>query len=360
MKCFVILILIGFVTGPYLASEIFADSSQKDDNYLKFTLDDFHIYADDKRIRDISLDWNGKSLPHGTITFDEKLDSDINIMIPKNIPRMMNLDFGSSMAVFYTDTLVEPIKEPENDCFYHLRINVNNVDQIDIDSISVAAGRWEPVTVNEYKCDEVYKHYFDSYESGPAELQQTYTNDFPVPESEQDRPAYENCGPGTTLQDGICVANETNENKSPSYKWGKGYSNLLIESPLKQIKSGVALVDVQCNEGKYPAYKYDRMSMACVSEETQSELWSKGWATMRFYTEEDTLPHALCNNYDGKWHPEHKGYRGNITDLQCSLMGGKFVDDLKICYNEICPVDKTYTLCVTDPDLIVGERENEN
>jgi hypothetical protein len=32
-------------------------------------------------------------------------------------------------------------------------------------------------------------------------------------------------------------------------------------------------------------------------------------------------------------------------------MGGKFVDNLKICYNEICPEDKTYTLCVTNPDI---------
>jgi hypothetical protein len=32
-------------------------------------------------------------------------------------------------------------------------------------------------------------------------------------------------------------------------------------------------------------------------------------------------------------------------------MGGKFVDGLEICYNEICPEDKTYTLCVTNPDI---------
>jgi len=41
-------------------------------------------------------------------------------------------------------------------------------------------------------------------------------------------------------------------------------------------------------------------------------------------------------------------------------MGGEFVDNLKICYDGICPVDKTYTLCVTNPDLISGEKENEN
>jgi len=102
------------------------------------------------------------------------------------------------------------------------------------------------------------------------------------------------------------------------------FDNNQILSPLKQIKSGVALVDVKCNDGKYPAYKYNRMKVACVSEETQNELWSRGWATMRFYTDEDTSPHALCNNFEGKWHPENGGCR-NISDLQCSLMGGEFV-----------------------------------
>jgi len=128
--------------------------------------------------------------------------------------------------------------------------------------------------------------------------------------------------------------------------------------PLKQIKNGVALIDVKCNEEKVKVVKYNRMSVVCVFEETQNELWERGWATMRFYTEEETSSHALCNNYEGKWHPEHEGCR-NITDLQCSLMGGKFVDGLKICYNEICPVDKTYTLCVTNSDLSSGELENE-
>ena len=132
-----------------------------------------------------------------------------------------------------------------------------------------------------------------------------------------------------------------------------------LDPPLKQIKNDVALIDVRCNEGKSPAYKHNRMSVACVSEETLNELWSRGWTTMRFYTEENTSPHALCNNYEGKWHPEYEGCR-DVTALQCSLMGGKFVGGLKICYDEICSVDKTYILCVTNLDLISEEKENEN
>ncbi len=129
-------------------------------------------------------------------------------------------------------------------------------------------------------------------------------------------------------------------------------------SPLNQIKSGVALIDVKCNEEKVKVIKYDKMSIACVFEETQNELWERGWATMRFYTQEDTSSNALCSNYEGKWHPKYEGCR-EITDLQCSLMGGKFVDNLKICYDGICPVDKTYTLCVTNTDFISREKENE-
>ena len=134
----------------------------------------------------------------------------------------------------------------------------------------------------------------------------------------------------------------------------------MFEYPLKQIKNGVALIDVQCNEGKYLSYKADRMRVACVSEETQNALWLRGWATMRLMMPGDNISHALCNNYDGKWHPKYEGCRGeNITDLQCSLMNGEFVDNLKICYDGICPVDKTYTLCVTNLDLISGEKEDE-
>ncbi|MFB5621254.1 MAG: hypothetical protein ACE5RC_09010, partial [Nitrosopumilus sp.] len=116
-------------------------------------------------------------------------------------------------------------------------------------------------------------------------------------------------------------------------------------SPLKQIKSGVPLVDVQCSDGKHAVYKYNRMRVACVTEETQSELWNRGWATMRFYTEENTSAHALCNNFEGKWHPENGGCR-NISDHQCSLIGGEFVHDVSI-YSAGTYSPKIVSMCVT-------------
>ncbi|PIY88110.1 MAG: hypothetical protein COY74_10015, partial [Nitrosopumilales archaeon CG_4_10_14_0_8_um_filter_34_8] len=121
--------------------------------------------------------------------------------------------------------------------------------------------------------------------------------------------------------------------------------------PLKQIKSGVALVDVQCSDGKVPAIRYDKMRVACVSLDTESKLMMRGWATMRLAMPGDNISHALCNNYEGKWHQEYFGCR-DITDFQCSLMGGELVDNLSICYNGICP-DKLYSLCVTNPNLYI-------
>lgn len=128
----------------------------------------------------------------------------------------------------------------------------------------------------------------------------------------------------------------------------KNIFNTVIDSPLKQIKAGIALVDVQCSDEKYPAIRHDRMRVACVSLDTESKLVMRGWATMRLAMPGDNVSEALCNNYKGKWHKEYNGCR-DISDLQCSLIGGKFVDDLKICENGICP-DQGYEICVTESE----------
>lgn len=216
----IFLVLVGFVTWMSVFSNALADSDPNDD-YLKFPLDGFYIYADNKHITDILFYRNGESLPHGTITLDEKTNSDINIMIPKNIPRMVNIDFDSSMAVFYTDTLVVPIKEIETDCFYHLRIPVNNADKINIDTISVATGRWEPVKIDDLKCERIYKHYFETYE----------------------------------------LKSETSHSKI---------------DPLKQIQSGITFNEIQCKENLILIQKYDG-SPACVTESTKQKLIERGW-----------------------------------------------------------------------------------
>jgi len=47
----------------------------------------------------------------------------------------------------------------------------------------------------------------------------------PEPEPEQDALGYGNCGPGTTLQDGICVVNSENEKIDTDVEWGGSYQD---------------------------------------------------------------------------------------------------------------------------------------
>ncbi len=60
------------------------------------------------------------------------------------------------------------------------------------------------------------------YEEAPAR----WTHDGPTPEPEPDRPVPEKCGPGTTLQDGICVVNSENDGDTTGVKWDDAYDKL--------------------------------------------------------------------------------------------------------------------------------------
>lgn len=55
------------------------------------------------------------------------------------------------------------------------------------------------------------------YEESPVRW--THDGPLPEPEPEPDRPIPENCGPGTTLQEGICVVNSENNDTATSAKW---------------------------------------------------------------------------------------------------------------------------------------------
>jgi len=107
-------------------------------------------------------------------------------------------------------------------------------------------------------------------------------------------------------------------------------------SPLKQIKSGVALIDVKCNEGKILVHKYNRMSAACVYPETEGELiFKRGWAVMRLgLPATDNLPRDLCGSYQGKWIAEYKECILLEIPLQCSLLGGVYNECASACRND--------------------------
>jgi len=57
------------------------------------------------------------------------------------------------------------------------------------------------------------------------------------------------------------------------------YSYIL--SPHKQMKMGIPLYEIKCKEGLNPIVKRDRITPACVTDNTWNELLMKGWALLR-------------------------------------------------------------------------------
>lgn len=102
------------------------------------------------------------------------------------------------------------------------------------------------------------------------------SSDSPIPEPEQDVSVPKNCGSGTTYHDGICIVNDTEEKtaNSNASRWG---AISQIDSPLKQIKSGIKSHNVECNEGLELIYKKSDNTSACVSIFTKIELILRGW-----------------------------------------------------------------------------------
>jgi len=101
----------------------------------------------------------------------------------------------------------------------------------------------------------------------------------------------------------------------------------IFAAPLKQIKAGVALIDVQCNEGKHIVYKHDRMRAACLTDETEGELLTRGWAALRLgMPATDDLGRDLCGWFEGKWDSLPRNCYGLKYPLLCSMSGGDLTD----------------------------------
>lgn len=98
----------------------------------------------------------------------------------------------------------------------------------------------------------------------------------------------------------------------------------IFAAPLKQIKAGVALVDIQCNDGKNVVYKRDRMRAACVTLETEGKLiFERGWAAMRLgLPATDDYGRDLCSWYGGEWDKLPRLCHGLKYPLLCSMSGG--------------------------------------
>ena len=109
-----------------------------------------------------------------------------------------------------------------------------------------------------------------------------------VPEPEQDVPVPQKCGSGTTLQDGICVVDETEETQSyepeevlcshPRGVQVDENCNIIRPSPYAQQKDGTGPEDVKCNHDMYRSYKTSDGSAFCASGYTLRELIHRGYA----------------------------------------------------------------------------------
>ena len=126
--------------------------------------------------------------------------------------------------------------------------------------------------------DPCVPEYFDVDPDGMV-----FENDR-VPEPEQNSPIPENCGHGTLLEEGICV--EAVNSITSSGQWETVQSveqkpvSDVIPSPVKQMKMGIKLGHVICDQDKSPVWN-THYKPACVYPDTESELIKRGWAKLR-------------------------------------------------------------------------------
>ena len=128
--------------------------------------------------------------------------------------------------------------------------------------------------------DGIYAQYDDHTLPAPSRInddleiiaESTIFADSPIPEPEQDLSVYENCGPGTTLQNGICIVEEVVKTNSSGI-WGPVIEYPVI-SPLKQFKSGISYDEIQCKNDMHVLTERPNDKIACVYELTAEKL---GW-----------------------------------------------------------------------------------
>ncbi|MBS3925553.1 MAG: hypothetical protein KGZ34_02510 [Nitrosarchaeum sp.] len=132
----------------------------------------------------------------------------------------------------------------------------------------------------------------------------TITFEILFPEPEQYEFVSDKCGPGTSLQNGICVVDVENSTAS-SGSWGaksinpKAVSDV-IPPPLKQVKDGVPINLIKCNESLQLEWKRD-LQPICVTSETAGELIKRGVIKLRLgMPAENITQERLC-----VWYPEN-------------------------------------------------------
>lgn len=131
-----------------------------------FVIDEFPITVNSKIVSEISLNWSPvHNLPEGTVTLSEPYDGIIEMNIPKSMPRTMNLDFGTELVVEGRGIKPGSISETESECFYNIQLDFKNSDYLEFGTMTVAAGRWVPVSIVKEGCmhlkNQISVNYFD-------------------------------------------------------------------------------------------------------------------------------------------------------------------------------------------------------
>ena len=282
------LILVGLIELTFAA-----------DSYT-FEIDGYDIITNTPNISTIDMDWDSKHLSIFSINFTEPYTGQFEIQIPKNMPRMVNLDFETTlmMDVSYLSgaeqekdwdehitemdfkMIDDRISETESMCHYVITVELSNSDYFKIVTGSVASGRWETVAIQNEECDEVY-------DQGPEH--------------------------GTMLSHNV---NQISKSLSP----------------LKQFHSGIPHDEIRCHEDLELVQKHDG-SPACVKPETKRILIERGW----------TQESSASNNYVLRYSPVvFKGTGMEITGGQLSFEDLQKLEQRKLELDMLLD-DKTIT-----------------
>lgn len=141
-------------------------------------------------------------------------------------------------------------------------------------------------------------------------------------EPEQDRPVYDNCGPGTELQDGICIIKEQVNDTNSSEKWTNSYQKVI--PPLEQFNSGIPFNEIQCKDDFVLIQKYDG-TPACVTFKTKEKLIERGWATGKSWTishdKPEFTPQYGTSEFDAEYDKAHEIYLDARKSMNLPFIG---------------------------------------
>ncbi|KFM18400.1 peptidyl-arginine deiminase protein [Marine Group I thaumarchaeote SCGC AAA799-P11] len=140
--------------------------------------------------------------------------------------------------------------------------------------------------------DGISQEKFDKCVDALLEKRPILNSGQSFPEPEQYESISENCGPGTEFEDGICVVNSENTDTATT-KWGDAF-NEKHPPPLKQVKFGIPLHEIQCNDERTLIWQKDTLKPACVFHESEL-IFERHWAKMRIgLPAEEITQEKLC------------------------------------------------------------------